>query len=206
MFLPVRSLRQLFPQCGHYGDERTFGRQVLVDGRRTRRRGVQLASGTDHTIGVTSPQTGVSGRRTVSGLERSGSQSHTVTAPDGVDVYGDVGISYALTGLVNPVGAGTLTFSPAALTVAGNQSWYAVNQVVTATATPANAGYTFAGWTGGPVTSGDGAGTGGAVGTLVMDVPKTLVANFSMAFTVTTVPVGLSVMVDGVTYTTPQDV
>ena len=37
-----------------------------------------------------------------------------------------------------------------------------------------------------------------------MNGPKSLTANFNVAYTVTTVPEGLSVMVDGVTYTTPK--
>ena len=56
------------------------------------------------------------------------------------------------------------------------------------------------------MTAGSGAGAGGAVGTVVMDSPKSVTANFNVAYTVTTVPEGLSVMVDSVTYTTPQDV
>ena len=48
--------------------------------------------GTEHTIGVTSPQPGVAGTRYVyQGWSDQGAQSHTVTAPaDGDDVYGDV--------------------------------------------------------------------------------------------------------------------
>ncbi len=78
-----------------------------------------------------------------------------------------------------------------------------MNQAVTATAAPADAAYAFASWTGGPVTPGRG-GAGGAVGTVVMDGPKSLTANFNVAYTVTTVPEGLSVLVDWVTYTTPK--
>ena len=37
-----------------------------------------------------------------------------------------------------------------------------------------------------------------------MDGTKTLVANFSTAYTVTSVPVGRQVVVDGMTYTTPK--
>ena len=81
-----------------------------------------------------------------------------------------------------------------------------VNQVVTATTAPVNAGYAFASWTGSPVTPGSGAGAGGAVGTVVMDGPKSVTANYNVAYTVTTVPEGLSVMVDGVTYTIAADV
>ena len=69
-----------------------------------------------------------------------------------------------------------------------------LNQAVTVTTAPANAGYAFASWTGSPVTAGSGAGAGGAVGTVVMDSPKSVTANYNVAYTVTTVPEGLSVM------------
>ncbi len=139
------------------------------------------------------------------GWSDQGAQSHTVTTPETASTYTvTFGTQHAVTGSVNPSGAGTLTLSPAAVEVEGGRSWYAANQVVTATAAPASAAYAFASWTGGPVTPGAGAGAGGAVGTVVMDGPKSLTANFNVAYTVTTVPEGLSVMVDWVTYTTPQ--
>jgi hypothetical protein len=92
--------------------------------------------------------------------------------------------------------------------VEGGLSWYAANQVVTAKAVPVNATYAFMSWAGGPVTP--AAGTvppGGASGTLVMDGPKALTADFRkplVAYTVTSMPVGLQVIVDGNTYTTPK--
>ena len=139
------------------------------------------------------------------GWSDQGAQSHTVTAPATATTYTvTFGTQHAVTGLVNPSGAGTLTLSPAAIEVEGGRSWYGLNQAVTVTATPANAAYAFAGWTGSPVTAGSGAGAGGAVGTLVMDGPKSVTASFNVAYTVTSVPEGLSVMVDWVTYTTPQ--
>ena len=97
--------------------------------------------GTDHTIGVTSPQLGVSGTRYVyQGWSDQGAQSHTVTAPQTAATYTvTFGTQHAVTGAVNPSGAGTLTLSPAAVEVEGGRSWYALNQVVTATTTPANA-------------------------------------------------------------------
>ena len=139
------------------------------------------------------------------GWSDQGAQSHTVTAPQTAATYTvTFGTQHAVTGAVNPSGAGTLTLSPAAVEVEGGRSWYALNQVVTATTAPANAGYAFASWTGGPVTPAAGAVAGGAVGTVVMSGPKSLTANYNVAYTVTTVPEGLSVMVDGVTYTTPK--
>ena len=132
------------------------------------------------------------------GWSDQGAQSHTVTAPQTATTYTvTFGTQHAVTGAVNPSGAGTLTLSPAAMEVEGGRSWYAVNQVVTATTAPVSAGYAFASWTGSPVTPGSGAGAGGAVGTVVMDGPKSLTANYNVAYTVTTVPEGLSVMVDG---------
>ena len=183
------------------------GRQVVVDGvTYTTPKVFNWLPGTDHTIGVTSPQPGVAGTRYLyQGWSDQGAQSHTVTAPQTASTYTvTFGTQHAVTGLVNPSGAGTLTLSPAAVEVEGGRSWYALNQTVTVTTAPANASYAFASWAGVPVTPAAGAGAGGAVGTLVMDGPKSVTANFNVAYTVTTVPEGLSVMVDWVTYTTPQ--
>ncbi len=183
------------------------GRQVVVDGvTYTTPKVFNWLPGTEHTIGVTSPQLSGTGTRYLyQGWSDQGAQSHTVTAPATATTYTvTFGTQHAVTGWVNPSGAGTLTLSPAAVEVEGGRSWYAVNQAVTATTAPVNASYAFASWTGSPVTPGSGAGAGGAVGTVVMDGPKSVTANFNVAYTVTTVPEGLSVMVDGVTYTTPQ--
>ena len=139
------------------------GRQVVVDGSTyTTPKVFNWLPGTDHTIGVTSPQPGVSGTRYLyQGWSDQGAQSHTVTAPQTAATYTvTFGTQHAVTGAVNPSGAGTLTLSPAAMEVEGGRSWYAVNQAVTATTAPVNASYAFASWTGGPVTAAAGAGAG----------------------------------------------
>ena len=69
------------------------GRQVVVDGSTyTTPQVFNWLPGTEHTIGVTSPQHGCVGDSIpVSGLERSGgTEPYGDGAPDGGDVYGDV--------------------------------------------------------------------------------------------------------------------
>ena len=69
------------------------GRQVVVDGvTYTTPKVFNWLPGTEHTIGVTSPQHGCVGDAVrVSGLERSGgTESYGDGAGDGDDVYGDV--------------------------------------------------------------------------------------------------------------------
>ena len=139
------------------------GRQVLVDGSTyTTPQVFNWLPGTEHTIGVTSPQPGVAGTRYVyQGWSDQGAQSHTVTAPQTASTYTvTFGTQHAVTGLVNPSGAGTLTLSPAAIEVEGGRSWYAVNQAVTVTTAPANAGYAFASWSGGACDGGVRGGRG----------------------------------------------
>ena len=191
------------------------GRQVVVDGNAyTTPKVFNWLPGTAHTIGVTSPQAGVAGTRYMyQGWSDQGAQSHTVTAPETTSTFTvTFGTQHALTqfsatGLVNPAGAGVLTFNPAPAAIEGGRNWYALNQTVTVTATPANAMYAFVNWAGGPVTPAGGAApAGGGSGTLVMDGPKALTANFGklMDYKVTSVPAGLQVLVDGNAYTTPQ--
>lgn len=186
------------------------GRQVVVDGvTYTTPQVLNWIPGTNHTIGMTSPQPGSPGTRYVyQGWSDQGNQSHTVTAPQTAQTYTVTFVTqHALTGSVSPADAGTLTLSPAALEVEGGRSWYSLNQMVTATAAPANAEYVFTGWTGSTVTPAAGAiPQGGASGTLAMDGPKSLTADFAKAlgYTVTSVPVGRRIVVDGSTYTTPK--
>ncbi len=148
---------------GLHGDERSFG-SPGGGGRvtYTTPKVFNWLPGTNHTIGVTSPQLGGTGTRYLyQGWSDQGAQSHTVTAPATATTYTvTFGTQHAVTGLVNPSGAGTLTLSPAAVEVEGGRSWYAVNQAVTATTAPVNAGYAFASWTGGPVTPGRGGSRG----------------------------------------------
>ena len=142
---------------GHTVTSVPAGRQVAVDGSTyTTPQVFNWLPGTNHTIAVTSPQAGVTGTRYLyQGWSDQGAQSHTVTAPATAATYTvTFGTQHAVTGLVNPSGAGTLTLSPAAIEVEGGRSWYGLNQAVTVTATRANAGYAFAGWTGSPVTAG----------------------------------------------------
>ena len=175
------------------------GRQVVVDGvTYTTPKVFNWLPGTDHRISATSPQLVGTGTRYVyQSWSDAGDQSHTVTTPATAKTYTvTFGTQYALTasnaaGFVNPAGAGTLTLSPEAEAVEGGRSWYKLNQAVTATATPAKRGC-VCGWTG-VLTAGSGEEAGGTVGTVVMNSPKSVTANFNVAYTVTTVPEGLTV-------------
>ena len=191
------------------------GRQVVVDGNTyTTPKVFNWLPGTVHTIGVMSPQAGAAETRYMfQGWSDQGTQSHTVTAPETTSTFTvTFGTQYALTklsatGLVNPAGTGVLTFDPSPVALEGGRHWYALNQMVTVTATPANAVYAFVNWAGGPITPAGGAApAGGGSGTLVMDGPKSLTANFGklMDYKVTSVPEGRQVVVDGSTYTTPK--
>ncbi len=185
------------------------GRQVLVDGvTYTTPTGVHWLPGTSHTIGVTSPQAGVAGTRYLyQGWSDQGAQSHTVTAPQtAFDVYGDVWDSACGDGVGESLRCGDVDAQSCGDRGGGRPELVCGESDGDGDDGSGECGICLCELDGGPVTPGSGAGAGGAVGTVVMDGPKSVTANFNVAYTVTTVPEGLSVMVDWVTYTTPQDV
>lgn len=172
------------------------GLNVVVDG--TTYTAPKLFSnwtqGSQHTINVTSPQ-GTSGTRYVyAGWSDSGGQSHTVTVPAAATTYtASFNTQFQLTTNVAPTGGGSVSANPAA-----GDGYYASGTAVTLTASAAN-GYAFNNW------SGDASGTT-ATAAVTMGAPRTATANFrsTTAFTVTSSPAGLNVVVDGATVTTPQ--
>ncbi len=167
------------------------GLQVSVDGTTyTAPQVFQWVAGSQHTIGVSSPQDGSGVRRVFGSWSDGGAQTHTVTAPAAATTYtAAFSTQYLLTTAASPAAGGSI--SPASGYVnAGTQV-----QVSAA----ANAGYAFTGF------SGDLSG-GTSPQQLTMNGPKSVTANFSAltGVTVATNPAGLQVSVDGTNYTTPQ--
>jgi uncharacterized repeat protein (TIGR02543 family) len=130
------------------------------------------------------------------------------TNPIQVTVTGNTSVTanftqdqYTLTVSVSPSGAGSVTWNP-------NQPTYVYGDVVTLTATE-NPGYRFGSW------SGAASGTTNPI-TITMDGIKTVRANFTatpggglppgptVPYTVMTSPADQQIVVDGVSYTTPN--
>ena len=126
-------------------------------------------------------------------------QFHAVTMPQTSTTYTATFVKqYSLTMTSNPAVGGTV--APAGV------SWWNVGATTSGVTATANAGYQFTDWTGSSVTPMVGAIPGVAIATLEMDAPKVLTAEFgkTLSYTVTSVPAGRQVVVDGSTYTTPK--
>lgn len=178
------------------------GRTVTVDGfQYTTPRTFQWVPDTSHSIGTTSPQTsGTAGERFVfASWSDAGALSHTITPGVAGTYTATFTRQYQLTTGVSPSAAAGTVSPPT-----GN--YYDSGQVVPLTATPAS-GYNFSAW------SGDVTSTSAST-SITMTKPSTVTASFvtpppppppsNISVTVTSVPAGRSVVVDGTTYTTPQ--
>ena len=150
-----------------------------------------------HTVSVVSPQAGPSGSQYAwASWSDTGAQTHAVTVPNSgtLTLTATFNTQYPLSTVVSPSGAGTITPNPASAT-----GYYTSGTSVQLTAAPAT-GFTFAGW------SGDLSGTTNPQ-PVVMNAARSVTATFNAPapVTVTTVPSGLSVVVDNTTYpTSPQ--
>ena len=122
--------------------------------------------GSSHTIATTSPQAGTPGTQFVfTNWSDAGAISHSVITPSTTATYtASFATQFQLTTAVAPAGGGTVT--PA------SGQFFAANTVVPVTAT-ANAGFTFANWTG-PVASPTSAST-----TVTMSQAQSVTANFT---------------------------
>ena len=152
--------------------------------------GEQWIPGSNHTIAAAT-QAGATGTQYVFGSwSDSGAATHTVTGPAAPASYtATFQTQYSLTTAANPTAGGTI--SPAS-------GWYNAGAVVGVSAA-AGSGYQFTGF------------SGGLSGTttpqnVTMNGPVSVTANFSVAavsVTVTSVPAGLTLTVDGVGCTAP---
>lgn len=169
------------------------GRAFTVDGiDYTQSQTFIWEPGLPHTIATVSSQDGTAGTRYVwENWSDGGAISHTVTPSSNATYSARFETQHQLT--MNSTGNGT---------VAPASGWHAAGAEVSLDATP-DPGYGFNGWTG----SGSGSYSGWANPAVVtMNGPVTESAAFGSDVTVVVncVPSGRSFIVDGVTYTTPQ--
>ncbi|MBI4547791.1 MAG: putative Ig domain-containing protein, partial [Ignavibacteriae bacterium] len=170
------------------------GRSFIVDGVAYSNSQTFTWSATEsHTLSTTTPQTGDSVTRYLwSSWSDGGAMTHSVAPITDTTFIVNFTTQYFLTMIANTGG----TVSPVS-------NWYNSGQVVSISATPSS-GYSFSSWT--------GTGTGSYTGpnnpaTVTMNSPITETANFtlnSIQVTVQTVPSGRTVIVDGITYTSPS--
>ncbi|MBL8212194.1 MAG: cadherin-like domain-containing protein [Bryobacterales bacterium] len=169
------------------------GLSIVVDGNTlTAPQTFNWTPGSNHTIATTSPQGSGGTRQVFNNWSDGGPISHSITTPGSATTFtATFDTEHQLTTAVSPSGGGTVT--PASGT------FFPANSVQNVSAT-ANSGFTFQNWTG-PVANSSNAAT-----TVTMSGPVSITANFTATnvITVTTVPAGLSIIVDGNTLTAPQ--
>ncbi len=151
--------------------------------------------GDQHSIGTTTPQPGTTGIQYVwSNWSDGEALTHTITVPNNAVTYtANFATQYYLTMIANPPEGGTVT---------PPSGWRNAGEQVQIQAT-ANSNYHFTGWTG----TGSISYTGGNnPATITMNGPIGETGNFiiNTGVTVTTSPAGLSITVDGTTYTAPH--
>jgi uncharacterized repeat protein (TIGR02543 family) len=120
--------------------------------------------GSEHTIGVPSPQDGDPGVHYIfTSWSDGGARTHTISTPDTSTVYtASFGVQHSLTTSINPSESGSVDPS--------GTNWYDINQSIPVSATPSS-GYTFVGW------SGDLSGVTNPT-FITMDAPKSVTASF----------------------------
>jgi uncharacterized repeat protein (TIGR02543 family) len=174
------------------------GRSITVDSANyTAPQVFNWTPGTQHTINVPSPQTSGGTRYVYASWSHGGSQSQSIQTPSSDSAYtANFNTEYLLTASVSPGGTGQVAADPPS-----QSGYYASGQPVQLNATP-NTGYQFNSW------SGDLTGTVNPQN-VTMNGPRSIAANFTptssaTAVTIGTNPPGLSVTVDGATFTAPQ--
>ena len=150
-----------------------------------------------HTIATETPQAGVTGVRYVfHNWSDSGAISHTISVPGSDFIFtANFDTQYLLSLSASPAAGGSVSPS--------GPTYYASGSVVPISAT-ANAGYTFANWTGSNAANASNAST-----TVTMTEPQNVTANFTgpTSITIQTNPSGLQFTVDGGSVqTAPQTV
>uniref|UniRef100_Q01T07 Bacterial repeat domain-containing protein n=1 Tax=Solibacter usitatus (strain Ellin6076) TaxID=234267 RepID=Q01T07_SOLUE len=165
------------------------GRSLTVDSNAcTTPCGLQWVAGSNHTIATTGTQAGGTGTQYVfANWSDAGAASHAITTPSSAATYtANFTTQYSLTTSASPASAGSIT--PAS-------AWYNSGSVVSISAT-ANANYQFSAFSGGL------SGTSSPQ-SLTMSAPATVTANFNVLQTITSVPAGLALTIDGGGCTTP---
>ncbi|MBL8232546.1 MAG: hypothetical protein JNL98_28875, partial [Bryobacterales bacterium] len=171
------------------------GLTVLVDGGTyTTPQTFNWTAGSSHTLNAPASQGSASTRNVFTSWAHGGNASQTITAPASATTYtANYQTQHKLTTTIT--GNGSVTVTPGAA-----DGFYNAGTGVQLSASP-NQGSQFGGW------SGSLTGTANPA-TLSMDAPKNVTATFgisSTGITVTTSPAGLQMLVDGVTYTSPQN-
>ena len=170
------------------------GRSFTVDGTiYTTQQIFSWQPGSNHTLLTTSPQNGTTGTRYVwSNWSDGGNISHTISPTVNTTYTANFDTEYYLTMTAETGG-----------TVTPSSGWRGEGESVQIEAF-ADAGYSFAGWTG----TGSGSYTGNNnPATVTMNGPIEQTVSFSLndiSVTVNTSPAGRSFTVDGTTYTTQQ--
>lgn len=126
-------------------------------------------AGSQHTIGVWSPQPGGTGIQYVFNNWSDGlNQTHTIVVPSNPATYtAYFTTQYLLTTAVNPSGGGSVAASPTG-------PWYNSGTVVTVTANPSGNNYSFSHWTGSLSGSNN-------PDQLTMNSPMSVTAHFSVS-------------------------
>lgn len=170
------------------------GRSFSVDGTNyTSTHTFSWVESSSHTIATTSLQPSGITRYLWSNWSDGGAISHTVAPAVGTTYTANFSTQHLLT--MN---------SPATMDLSPATGYRDAGEIVQISATP-HPGYSFTGWTG----TGLGSYTGPnnpAFVTMNGPIVETAVAYSSVTVTVTTIPPGLSIAVDGTTLTAPQTV
>ena len=170
------------------------GRTFLVDSvSYTGSQAFVWSATSSHVLSTTSPQGDTATRYLYANWSDGGTQTHNIAPTADTTFTVNFTTQHFLT---MSAGTGLGTVSPA-------NNWFNAGQSVPISATP-NTGYNFASWTG----TGAGSYTGPVNSTNVtMNAPVRETANWTagtIPITVTTTPVGRSIIVDGVVLTSPQ--
>jgi len=149
------------------------GRQITVDGTSyTAPQTFSWTSGSSHTIGTSSPQSGATGTQFVlASWNDEGSQTHTVSPTSSTTYTATFTTQYQLTTAASPSGGGAVSPNCA------SGCWYNSGTNVSLQPT-ANGGYIFANWSG---------GASGSVNplSLTMSGPTSVTANFATSASAT---------------------
>lgn len=168
------------------------GLDIVVDGASfTAPHSFTWEPGSQHLVSVSSPLSGGPSRLVFSSWSDGGAQGHQVIAPDvSTTLTATYRQQYLLSTSVDPPGQGSIERYPPS-----QDGYYDAGGTVTLTAVP-ESGNRFAAW-GGDLTGGANPGY------ITMVTPRTVTANFAPGYQVSTNPPGLSVVVDGASYTAP---
>jgi hypothetical protein len=171
------------------------GRTITVDGTAyTSAKAFNWATGSTHTVATDLVQGAGSTRYMFSNWSDGGDQSHTLQITQAGAYTANFLTQYQVTATASPAAGGKITANPSPA-----DSFYNSGTSVQLTAVPAS-GYAFDSWSTGVTGSANPA-------TVTVSQPLTVGAVFrsSTATIVTTSPPGLNIVVDGTTYTAPQN-